>query len=69
MKIIASLPTSAFSAIVVTSVNNDNVTSGYYYDGKISGLRCRMVHESTKGIYIMVYGRRYYLHDFTRTGR
>ena len=69
MRIIASFATSAFSAIVITCINysDDTITSGYYYDSKISGLRRRLIHHSTKGDYINVYGRRYYLHDFMTT--
>ena len=70
MRIIASYATSAFSAIVITCINYDDntITSGYYYDSKISGLKRRLIHHSTKGDYINVYGHRYYLHDFLTTG-
>ena len=70
MRIIASYGTSAFSAIVITSINysDDTITSGYYYDGKISGLKRRLMHHSTKVDYINVYRHRYYLHDFMTTG-
>lgn len=69
MRIIASYSLSAFSAIVITDIHygiEDTVTSGYYYDGKISGLKQRVIHSTAKGAYINVYRRRYYLHNFIR---
>lgn len=69
MRIIASYSLSAFNAIVITDIHygiEDTVTSGYYYDSKISGLRQRIIHSTGKGYYINVYGRRYYLHDFIK---
>lgn len=64
--VVASYATSAFSAIVITAINGDTVTSGYFYKGNIDALRRRVIHSNTKGEYINVYGRRYYLHDFIR---
>lgn len=69
MRFIASCATSAFSMIFITNITHGIETkalSGYYYDGKISGLKQRVIHYTAKGAYINVYGHRYYLRDFIR---
>ena len=63
-KILAGLSTSAFSAIVVTAIDDEKITTMLEYDGKLSCKRTTSLHLEEEEAWFTRNGVRYNLSDF-----
>ena len=64
-KILAVLSTSAFSAIVVTAIDDEKIATMLEYDGKLSCKRTVSLHfEEEEEVWFTRNGIRYNLSDF-----
>ena len=63
-KILAVLSTSAFSAIVVTAIDDEKITTMQEYDGKLSCKRTVSLHFDEEGVWFTRHGVRYNLNEF-----
>lgn len=63
-KILAVLSTSAFSAIVVTAIDNEKITTMQEYDGKLSCKRTVSLHLEEEEAWFTRNGVRYNLNEF-----
>ena len=63
-KILAVLSTSAFSAIVVTAIDDEKITTMQEYDGELSCKRTVSLHLEEEGAWFTRNGIRYNLNEF-----